>query len=129
LPQIYNDATNTYTAVTLANKQGDAVHIKAITCTSENPADLVYNTQYETFQVKNTNKTFVGVDHAATGDNSDLVGAGSSKSFKVTCLEKVTDNTQFKGNLIIWYNFDKDPDPNVKRTVSATMIGTAFKAS
>jgi hypothetical protein len=112
LPQVYNYGTDTKVIMNLANKQGETVEIYDIVCTTASVGDVTTST-------------------TKTSPVLYTLNAGSTKSgIEVDCSD-VAENTQFKGNIVMWYNFVNDPGKaeGIRRQTSATLIGSVGKAS
>ena len=39
---------------------------------------------------------------------------------------QLSANSEFKGIVALWYNFDNDPDQDIERTATATLISTVL---
>lgn len=107
MPQVYNDGSSTMVAMKIGNKQGQTVTIKRVLCTTASVSE-----------VDKTNPSAKTV--------SDDVGAGAFWNGTATCDSLTQANSQFKGSLVIWYNFKNDPDQTIERQASATLISTVF---
>lgn len=114
LPQIHYDETDKTTRINLklSNKQARGIEISSIVCTTLSPQE---------------------VDKDKATENKVNISAGGSTIFmNITCT-KDKDNSlnaglikgqEFRGHFIVWYNYDNDIDKNLKRTVSASVLGT-----
>ncbi len=117
MPQVYTDGTNTFVSMQLFNKFGQNVKIHKVVCTTSALGDVQYS--YE------------GTEFA----DPDNIGAGASKKYlEIPCVKadgtaqlNLNANSDFKGVISIWYNFDNDPDENIKRQASATLVTTVLQ--
>ncbi|MEW6528540.1 MAG: hypothetical protein AB1391_01480 [Candidatus Micrarchaeota archaeon] len=107
LPQIYYDKSikKDNISIKLYNNKGRDINVSKVLCTTTQPAE-------------------VEVSHASLVDNT--IRTGESVVFDTVCKKGANDlsipaRQQFAGYFIIWYNFDDDPNPSVKRMAYASI--------
>src|SRR3989338_3793887 len=106
LPIVYTDGGQTFVSMKLANKLGQNVKIHEVVCTTASIGDV-------------KKSTFEGVEFSpALPVGAGASGEFSSKSNKPvpcvgadgTTLLNLNQNSQFKGVIAVWYNYDNDPE-------------------
>lgn len=115
LPQIYTDASSQDSiSLILHNRQGQAINVSGVLCTTKSPAEA---------------------DAALMDDSiAPMIQPGTSATFTTKCRNSATSyvtlpsGQQFSGYVIIYYNYDNDPNPTVHRTTIATVADTVQKA-
>ena len=122
LPIVYTDGGQTFVSMKLANKLGQNVKIHEVVCTTASIGDV-------------KESTFDGVEF----DPAKPVGAGASGDFSgpntVPCVGadgntqlNLNQNSQFKGVIAVWYNYDNDPE-DIHRQAFATLVTTVLVKS
>jgi uncharacterized protein (UPF0333 family) len=110
-PQVYSDGSNNDEVsmnVRIWNKLGKTVNIKGIVCT-------------------NAQATEVGLEDEFS--SPVRIATGSSKDFfNIDCVDSNMDqlqmdpNQEFRGKLIVWYNYEDDLSEQIKHEAQANVI-------
>lgn len=116
LPQIYSSAGSTYANFQLHNKMGQAIIVSAVHCTMDSPNEV--NEAYAT----------------ALSPNITIASGTSSKFTSVACERsntnvKLASGQDFKGYVLIWYNFENDINTSIRKIAVASISTTIQKAS
>ena len=120
-PQIYVDSSNNvWMSIRVFNQQyGQTVKLHKVSCTTATAAEVT---------------TAMRLDPTGTtGAAISEIGTGTSQVLKTKCFDnagsvlKLTQGSQFKGNYIIWYNTNNDPDPTVWRQAVASVAGPVLQ--
>ncbi len=120
LPQIISSGGRDYLAFTLQNKGQQTMKIRNIICTVDSPQDAKIS------------------DSTEYADGLVTIQPGASFTFngdnKVKCMDKGSNNPlrllsgqDFRGYIVIWYNYDNDPEPDIKRLISGTVSGQVLQ--
>lgn len=119
-PQVYVSGVNNEAKISIRvyNQFGQPVLLKNVVCTTATIGE-----------VKDGMK-----DTPSNGTATvPQIGAGSSVVLVTDCVDSnnnkvtLTPGSQFKGNYIIWYNFNNDPNQNVPRQAVGTVAGPILK--
>jgi len=112
-PQVYLDSGGDVTMnIRLWNKLGKAVEIDSITCTNVQVSEIDIS--------EATSASTLGIEQIPTGASQDYVG------FK--CIDadgdpfQLSPNQEFRGKLIVWYNYVDDIDMSIKHQAQANVI-------
>ena len=99
----------------LSNKQSEGIKVVGVLCTTDSVGNLD-KTQMDTFQ-------------------AGSIASGASTAFSTPCLKtdngvsnavNMKANSDFKGTLAVWYNFDSDLSSTPNRLATATVTGTVL---
>ena len=109
-PQLYlDDNDEVKMNVRLWNKLGKTVEVHSILCTNAQASDVE--------------------EDDATNMGGEKVATGSSKDFtEIACIDSDGDsiemepNQEFRGRMIVWYNYEDDIDPNIHHEAQANVI-------
>jgi hypothetical protein len=108
-PQVYlNDQGEVMMNVRIWNKLGKSVVIHEVACTTSQTSEL----DRADFNDQNVN--------VPTGSSEDLMG--------IACYDAQGDelvlaqNQEFRGRLVVWYNYDDDLDPDIRHESQANVI-------
>lgn len=123
-PQIYIDKADGELKmnVRIWNKLGKAVEIYAITCTDAQASEMRMDmaTQYSGEPIP-------------TGSFADFKGSTASE---VACIDREGDpietfslNQEFRGRMIVWYNYVDDLDKDIKHEAQANVISLVVEGS
>ena len=123
VPLVYADSNNNvHIAMQISNKMGQPVKIHKVICTTVAIGDVTKDIEGTTLVSPN-----------------DLISAGATANFVtgklgvIDCYKDsstavvLSPNSQFKGVVSIWYNYENDPDENIQRQASATLISTVLQ--
>lgn len=123
VPLVYADSSNNvHIAMQISNKMGQPVIIHKVVCTTAAIGDVTND--------------FEGRE---LDDKAGLVSSGATADFTTNgkgvldCTKGdgtpvvLSANSQFKGVVSVWYNYENDPDENIQRQASATLISTVLQ--
>lgn len=111
-PQLYLENERLYMNVRIWNKLGKEVIIQTIACTNAQAAEL---------EEKN-GQDMNGV-HIPTGDSAVFMDTDT-----VPCLDadgnaiEMAPNQEFRGRMIVWYNYVDDLDEDIRHEAQANVI-------
>ncbi|HIH22410.1 TPA: hypothetical protein HA238_01650 [Candidatus Micrarchaeota archaeon] len=118
-PQVYvGEDGATKVSMRIYNKQGQVVKLKKVLCTNVASGDITSDNADD----------FSAEPKSVPAGGSVLFAADTS----VTCKDEsgnalqLSANSEFKGIIALWYNFDNDPDQSIERTATATLISTVL---
>ncbi len=109
-PQIYNSDGKVYMNFKMHNKQAQAIEVSSVHCTTDSPSDA--NVSY------------------ATSVTATTIPAGSSATFSnVVCKRgnsamTLSKGQDFRGYLIVWYNYENDINTSIKKTAVGSVSST-----
>ncbi|MBN2122584.1 hypothetical protein JW721_06045 [Candidatus Micrarchaeota archaeon] len=122
-PQVYlNDQGEVMMNVRIWNKLGKSIEIKRVFCTTA-----------QTSEVDSSNSHV----HVVPGDDGHLVPTGSYMTFSgdpnahdtgIACYNaddnelQLAPNQEFRGRLIVWYNYENDLDKTILHESQANVI-------
>ncbi len=113
--QVYLDGNNIDMNVRLWNKLGKTVTIKGIACTDSQSAKFkLGDAAVKTYSVQ-----------IPTGDSADFKVADTIPCYHADGTTRISDmslNQEFRGRLMIWYNYQDDLDPNIQHEAQANVI-------
>lgn len=122
-PVIYaNSNDEVQLAFSLQNKQGQAIVVKKVLCTTAASADV--KSSHAADLEKGTN---------SIATKLRTVSAGGSWQYNATCKDKAGStlikkpNTEFKGLFVVWYNYDNEVSAPAQRTAQAVLTGTVLQ--
>jgi hypothetical protein len=115
MPQVYTENGQTFISMKLFNKFGQNVKIHKVLCTTAAIGDVQYS-----WATLPTDTTSIGAGASYTFASIPCVGPSGNQ------LE-LNPNSDFKGVVSVWYNFENDPDENIKRQASATLVTTVLQ--
>ncbi len=111
-PVIVADSTDNIRVIfRLDNQQGQAVTVTRVKCTTEAVGDITKPSSTITVPA---------------------VSPGGSREFEVSCYDStgsiviLSPNSNFKGTLAIWYNFQDEVSGAPERLATATLTGTVL---
>ncbi len=119
-PKVYTTNADNEINVVLKiyNTHPNNVQLSKVTCTIAAAGDITINK--------------FGQDLPATKKS---ITAGASQDLNMKCLDvngaalKLGPNAQFKGTVVLWYNFDNDPQPEILRVAKATVVSTVLEGT
>ncbi len=123
--QVYLDSTDQVNMnVRIWNKLGKTVSIKGLACTDSQSAKFTM----EDDEII-TNYGSEG-ELIPTGDYKDFTsGGGSEAALPVACfhsdgtpIKDMSVNQEFRGRLIVWYNYQDDLDDSIQHEAQANVI-------
>ncbi|MBD3398460.1 hypothetical protein GF412_04515 [Candidatus Micrarchaeota archaeon] len=112
-PQIYSDGGDVSMNVRIWNKLGKTVEIKGIVCTNAQATEVELTSEFELDQT------------IPTGSSDDF--------FNIDCIDSDGDqiqmqpNVEFRGKLIVWYNYEDDLSENIKHEAQANVISVVVE--
>ena len=121
--QVYLNADNEVTMnVRLWNKLGKSVTIKGMACTDSQSAK--FTSASEAYQDYGTTVQIPAGDAADFSSASDAEGVAVTcyKSDGVTPISDMSVNQEFRGRLMVWYNYVDDLDPDIQHEAQANVI-------
>ena len=106
--------------VRIWNKLGKSVTIKGMACTDSQSAK--FTSVHEAYQVYSV--------PIPAGDSADFSSASGAPGIPVTCYKSdgvtpIADmgvNQEFRGRLMVWYNYVDDLDQNIQHEAQANVI-------
>ena len=112
-PQIYSDDGDVSMNVRIWNKLGKTVIIKGIVCTNAQATDIELTSEFE---------------------HSRTIATGSSQDFyNINCVDSDMDdvvmqpNQEFRGKMLVWYNYEDDLSENIKHEAQASVISVVVE--
>lgn len=116
-PQVYLTSTGDVEMnVRLWNKLGKSVVISGILCTDAQVSEMEFDDSTK----------FPAIPPIPTGASSDFTG--------VVCKDKdnnpiqMSPNQEFRGKMLVWYNYVEDIDPGIKHQTQANVISMVVQA-
>jgi len=110
-PTIYNEGGVVKVSLQVFNQQGQKVNLHNVTCTTAAIGDV----QKSWAQVSNVTSIPAGGSQVFLGQ-SCITKPGTFVSSPV--------GSDFRGQFVIWYNFENDVDPTIWRQASAAITGS-----
>lgn len=112
-PQIYSDGGDVSMNVRIWNKLGKTVIIKGIVCTNAQATDIELTSEF---------------------DWDQSIPTGSSYDFyNIDCIDSDGDqvqmqpNQEFRGKMLVWYNYEDDLSENIKHEAQANVISVVVE--
>lgn len=112
-PQLYSDGGDVSMNVRIWNKLGKTVIVHGVLCT-------------------NAQATEVALSDAS--DFSSTIPTGTSEDFfNIDCIDssggqvQMQPNQEFRGKMIVWYNYLEDINPDIKHEAQANVISVVVE--
>ncbi|MDD5337578.1 MAG: hypothetical protein PHS02_03790 [Candidatus ainarchaeum sp.] len=116
VPQVYVDSSgNAFMSVRFYNDQLQGIKVKKVTCTT-NPSNQADPALVDLLSPP---------QEIPNGFNGNFTMACKNGATPV----KFAAGQQFNGYLIVWYNYDNDPNPDVFRKTDASASTTVVKST
>ncbi len=121
MPQIFSYQGKDYINFKLHNKQAQGLKISKILCTTTSPQDA-----------KESDATDLSLQGITIPAGSSYEFIESNAGQKIACKSgsnalTLAAGQDFRGYVVVWYNYENDLDQTIKRTVSASVAGTILQ--
>ncbi|MDO8554284.1 MAG: hypothetical protein Q7S22_05730 [Candidatus Micrarchaeota archaeon] len=120
-PTIFNEGGVVKVSIQMFNQQGQNVKVHQVLCTNAAIGDVKRN--WGTKFVSDLNVPAGGSVKFLTGSDSPTVDCISKPGTPSTPVS-IAVGGDFRGQFVVWYNFDNDVDQSVWRQASAAITGS-----
>lgn len=123
LPQVFSHQGKDYINLKLHNKQAQAIEVSGVLCTTSAPQDA---------KITDALDLSSSPIRILPGSSESFMESNPSIGQMIPCKSGVNPLTlspgqDFKGYIIIWYNYENDIDKTIKKTVVASVTGTILQ--
>lgn len=126
-PQVYIDSSgNTFMNIRISNRLGQTITFndKAILCTTSTGSDVKRSDAQKMSEINTNLQSSGGVYSLTPGQEATFQNI---KCKKGSTQLKLANGQEFRGSLVLWYNYETDIDKNIKHQTTATVINSVVQ--